>query len=130
STTFDPARRRLIRRRRSTAQAAVDRMRQLAFRLNWSYFESRQSLGIAPEQFPKVVHTLVNEGWRVEAEGRAFRSPVGMQIVGSSGIGCVRLHGDIDFGDGRSAPFPQLLAAISRGEDVVVLDDGSVGLLP
>ena len=130
ATAYDGERRRLVRRNRSAEQAAIDRLHQLGFRYTWSHFESRQILGISPEQFPKVVHTLVNEGWRVEAEGRAFRSPVGMQLEVSSGIDWFDLHGDIDFGDGRSAPFPQLLAAISRGEDVVVLDDGSVGLLP
>ena len=130
ATAYDGERRRLVRRNRTAEQAAIDRLHQLGFRYTWSHFESRQILGISPEQFPKVVHTLVNEGWRVEAEGRAFRSPVGMQLEVSSGIDWFDLHGDIDFGDGRSAPFPQLLAAISRGEDVVVLDDGSVGLLP
>lgn len=130
ATAYDSERRRLVRRNRAAEQAAIDRLHQLGFRYTWSHFESRQILGISPEQFPKVVHTLVNEGWRVEAEGRAFRSAVGMQLEVSSGIDWFDLHGDIDFGDGRSAPFPQLLAAISRGEDVVVLDDGSVGLLP
>jgi superfamily II DNA or RNA helicase len=130
ATAYDNERRRLVRRNRAAEQGAVDRLHQLGFRYTWSHFESRQMLGISPEQFPKVVHTLVNEGWRVEAEGRAFRSAVGMQLEVSSGIDWFDLHGDIDFGDGRSAPFPQLLAAISRGEDVVVLDDGSVGLLP
>jgi superfamily II DNA or RNA helicase len=130
ATAYDAARRRLVRRNRTAEQAAVDRLHQLGFRYTWSHFESRQILGVSPEQFPKVVHTLVQEGWRVEAEGRAFRSAVGMQLEVSSGIDWFDLHGEIDFGEGRSAPFPQLLAAISRGEDVVVLDDGSVGLLP
>jgi SNF2 family DNA or RNA helicase len=53
-----------------------------------------------------------------------------MRLEVSSGIDWFDLHGAIDFGDGRSAPFPQLLAAVARGDDVVVLDDGSVGLLP
>ncbi len=130
ATAYDAARRRLVRRDRGAEQSAIDRLHQLGFRYTWSHFESRQMLGISPEQFPKVVHTLVSEGWRVEAEGRAFRSAVGMQLEVSSGIDWFDLQGDIDFGDGRSAPFPQLLAAIARGEDVVVLDDGSVGLLP
>lgn len=130
ATAYDPARRRLVRRNRAAEQAAIDRLHQLGFRYTWSHFESRQILGISPEQFPRVVHSLVSEGWRVEAEGRAFRQAVGMQLEVSSGIDWFDLHGDIDFGDGRSAPFPQLLAAIARGEDVVVLDDGSVGLLP
>ena len=130
AAAYDAANRRLVRRDRVAEQAAIDRLHQLGFRYTWSHFESRQLLGISPDQFPRVVHTLVNEGWRVEAEGRPFRSAVGMRLEVSSGIDWFDLHGAVDFGDGRSAPFPQLLAAVSRGEDVVVLDDGSVGLLP
>jgi len=130
ATAYDAVNRRLIRRSRAAEQAAIDRLHELGFRYTWSHFESRQLLGISPEQFPRVVHTLVHEGWRVEAEGRPFRSAVGMRLEVSSGIDWFDLHGHVDFGDGRSAPFPQLLAAIARGEDVVVLDDGSVGLLP
>jgi superfamily II DNA or RNA helicase len=130
ATAYDPANRRLVRRDRAAEQAAIDRLHELGFRYTWSHFESRQLLGISPEQFPRVVHTLVREGWRVEAEGRPFRPAVGMKLELSSGIDWFDLHGVVDFGDGRSAPFPQLLAAVARGEDVVVLDDGSVGLLP
>ena len=130
AAAYDAANRRLVRRDRLAEQAAIDRLHQLGFRYTWSHFESRQLLGISPEQFPRVVHTLVNEGWRVEAEGRPFRSAAGMRLEVSSGIDWFDLHGAVDFGDGRSAPFPQLLAAVARGEDVVVLDDGSVGLLP
>ena len=50
-----------------------------------------------------------------------------MQLEVSSGIDWFDLHGDVDFGDGRSAPFPQLLAAIARGEDVVVSTTGAWG---
>jgi superfamily II DNA or RNA helicase len=130
AAAYDATQRRLVRRDRAAEQAAIDRLHELGFRYTWSHFESRQLLGISPEQFPRVVHTLVNEGWRVEAEGRPFRSAVGMRLEVSSGIDWFDLHGSVDFGDGRSAPFPQLLAAVARGEDVVVLDDGSVGLLP
>ena len=130
ASAYDAANRRLVRRDRVAEQAAIDRLHQLGFRYTWSHFESRQLLGISPDQFPRVVHTLVSEGWRVEAEGRPFRSAVGMRLEVSSGIDWFDLHGEVDFGDGRSAPFPQLLAAVARGEDVVVLDDGSVGLLP
>ncbi len=130
ASAYDAANRRLVRRDRLAEQTAIDRLHQLGFRYTWSHFESRQLLGISPDQFPRVVHTLVSEGWRVEAEGRPFRSAVGMRLEVSSGIDWFDLHGEVDFGDGRSAPFPQLLAAVARGEDVVVLDDGSVGLLP
>jgi len=130
AAAYDRANRRLIRRDRGAEQAAIDRLHELGFRYTWSHFESRQLLGISPEQFPGVVHSLVEEGWRVEAEGRPFRPAVSMRLEVASGIDWFDLRGAVDFGDGRSAPFPQLLAAVARGEDVVVLDDGSVGLLP
>jgi superfamily II DNA or RNA helicase len=130
AAAYDRANRRLIRRDRAAEQAAIDRLHELGFRYTWSHFESRQLLGISPEQFPRVVHSLVQEGWRVEAEGRPFRQALSLRLEVSSGIDWFDLHGAVDFGDGRSAPFPQLLAAVARGEDVVVLDDGSVGLLP
>ena len=130
AAAYDAANRRLVRRDQVAEQSAIDRLHELGFRYTWSHFESRQLLGVSPEQFPRIVHTLVAEGWRVEAEGRAFRPAVGMRLEVSSGIDWFDLHGTVDFGDGRSAPFPQLLAAVARGDDVVVLDDGSVGLLP
>ena len=119
-----------MRRNRTAEQAAIDRLHQLGFRYTWSHFESRQLLGIAPEHFSRIVSTLIREGWQVEADGRPFRSAHGINVQITSGIDWFDLHGAVDFGDGRSAPFPQLLAAMTRGEDVVVLDDGSVGLLP
>ncbi|OFW07384.1 MAG: hypothetical protein A3H96_05265 [Acidobacteria bacterium RIFCSPLOWO2_02_FULL_67_36] len=130
ANSYDPEHRRLIRRDPGFEQASLERLQQLGFRYTWSYFESKQRLGVAPEQFSRVVATLVKEGWRVEAHGRAFRTAEALRVEVSSGIDWFDLHGDVDFGDGRSAPFPRLLAALQRGEEVVVLDDGSVGLLP
>jgi SNF2 family DNA or RNA helicase len=119
-----------VKRNRHAEQSAIDRLHQLGFRYTWSHFESRQLLGIAPDQFSRIVMTLIREGWHVEADGRPFRSAHGMNVQITSGIDWFDLHGTVDFGDGRFVPFPQLLAALQRGEDVVVLDDGSVGLLP
>jgi superfamily II DNA or RNA helicase len=130
ANTYDAARRRLVRRNRQAEQDAMERLHQLGFRYTWSHFESRQLLGISPEQFTRVVTTLVHEGWHVEADGRPFRPALAMNVQVASGIDWFDLYGTVDFGDGRTAPFPQLLAALQRGEDVVVLDDGSVGLLP
>ena len=68
ATAYDAERRRLVRRNRAAEQTSIDRLHQLGFRYTWSHFESRQVLGISPDQFPRVVHTLVKEGWRVEAD--------------------------------------------------------------
>jgi superfamily II DNA or RNA helicase len=78
---------------------------------------------------PTVVRDLVASGWRVEADGRAYRRP-GLSTLGiSSGIDWFELHGQLDF-DGVSASLPAVLAAARKGEAFVALDDGSIGLLP
>ncbi len=127
---FNAERSRLIRRDRLAEQTAMARLQQLGFRKVWDYIGARQGLGIAAEQFPRIIATLVREGWRVEADGHAFRSPQATTMSVTSGIDWFELHGTVDFGDGIYAPVPKLLAALNRGEESIVLDDGTTGLLP
>jgi SNF2 family DNA or RNA helicase len=47
-----------------------------------------------------------------------------------SGIDWFELHGAVDFGDGRLASLPRLLAALRQGGGTITLDDGTIGLLP
>ena len=49
--------------------------------------------------------------------------------IRSSGIDWFELDGGVDF-DGKMVALPKLLEALSRGEQVVRLDDGSLGILP
>jgi SNF2 family DNA or RNA helicase len=72
---------------------------------------------------------LVAEGWRVEAEGKTFRNPGKVKIQVNSGIDWFELRGSIDFGE-TTAEFPELLAAVKRGDSMVKLDDGTYGMLP
>jgi superfamily II DNA or RNA helicase len=127
---YDDQRRVLVRRDRDAEQLAFEHLGELGFRKSWSPAEGRQTLGIAADQFPRAVRTLVQEGWRVEAEGRVFRAPRGMQVEVRSGIDWFELHGRVDFGDGNTASLPALLAAFERGDGTVVLDDGTRGLVP
>ena len=53
---------------------------------------------------------------------------VRMQIKGS-GIDWFELEGGIEF-DGKLVALPKLLAAMQSGQNMVTLDDGSIGLLP
>ena len=64
-------------------------------------------LTVAVTQFGRAVRTLVAEGWHVEAEGAAFRTAQAMRLQVKSGIDWFELHGDLDFGDGRSCPSPR-----------------------
>ena len=78
---------------------------------------------------PRAVRELIQKGWHVEAEGRAFRRPGQTRVDVRSGIDWFELHGEVDY-DGMSASLPQLLAALRRGDTMIPLGDGSFGLLP
>ena len=78
---------------------------------------------------PGVVRGLIADGWRVEADGRAYRAAATSTLGVRSGIDWFELHGALDFG-GVEAPLPAVLAAARKGEAFVRLGDGSLGLLP
>ena len=84
---------------------------------------------LAPTKLPRVVRTLVEAGWHIEAEGKVFRRPGAFRIEVSTGIDWFELHGDVDYGE-TSAQLPELLEALRRGENMVRLDDGTFGVLP
>ena len=86
-------------------------------------------LAIAPGRLPALVAALVAEGFRVEAGGRSYRRPGAWQTSIRSGVDWFELSGSVEF-DGVAVPLPAVLAALRRGDNVVVLDDGTVGLLP
>ncbi|HVG22159.1 MAG TPA: DEAD/DEAH box helicase, partial [Blastocatellia bacterium] len=84
---------------------------------------------LAPANLPRVVRVLVKEGWHVEAEGKLYRQPGEFKIEVTSGIDWFELHGKVGFGE-MAASFPELLAALKRGDSTVALGDGTFGLLP
>ena len=88
-----------------------------------------QSWRFVPRLLPRVVRELVQAGWHVEADGKAFRQPGKSRVEVSSGIDWFDLYAEVDYG-GVSASLPQLLGALRRGETMVRLGDGSFGLLP
>jgi hypothetical protein len=84
---------------------------------------------LAKKSMPRTVRELVHRGWHVEAEGKVFRSPGKVRSHLRSGIDWFELHGGVDY-DGQEVSLPQLLAAVRRGDGMVVLGDGAFGLLP
>jgi superfamily II DNA or RNA helicase len=130
SATYDPERRRLVVRDGAAEHSAIQRLQELGFRRGWAQAGSPGQLAVNVDQFPRAVRTLVREGWHVEADGRAFRAPHAFNVRVKSGIDWFELHGDVDFGEGRSASIADLLAALKRGDATVVLDDGTRGMVP
>jgi hypothetical protein len=79
---------------------------------------------------PRVARELIGAGWHVEAEGKALpRSRRHARLREESGIDWFELHGEVQYGD-TTASLPALLAAVRRGDSMVVLGDGTFGLLP
>jgi superfamily II DNA or RNA helicase len=130
STSFDRERRRLVRRDLAFEERALRRLGDLGFARRWDFGFARHALSVSPSQLPVVVRVLTAEGWRVEAEGRAFRPAQSMRSEVRSGIDWFELHGLVDFGEGLTAPLPRLLEAVRQGRTTITLDDGSEGMVP
>jgi len=80
-------------------------------------------------QLLRVAQQLAAEGWWVEVDGHAFRMSSGVQAQVTSGIDWFDLDGTVQYGE-LSVTLAEVLAARKRGANVVVLSDGSHGLLP
>jgi hypothetical protein len=124
----------LIRRDPQAEANATARLAALGFRLAFRDYpalatDSRDRFEITPKKLPTAVRALTAEGWRVEAEGRMYRAASHFSLSVSSGIDWFDLTATADFG-GVTAALPQLLRALRRGESMIVLDDGTLGLLP
>ena len=124
---YQKNRRRLIRRDLDFEIAAEKRLLQLGFQSGYSTQNS--DVAFLPEQLPKVVRALTNEGWHVEAEGKLYRTSGALSLEITSGVDWFDLEGGAQFGDTRVA-LPRLLRAIRQGEQTVRLDDGTLGIIP
>ncbi len=114
----------LLRRDQAAEQKAAERLPSLGAR---PIRMGRYML--APKKLPAIVRALVAEGWRVEADGKLYRSPGKFNLAVASGIDWFDLTATVDF-EGVAAPLPELLAALRRGDGTVVLGDGTLGIVP
>ncbi len=87
------------------------------------------SLVLSRSRVPAMAFQLARDGWKVEADGRAFRTPGNVQATVRSGVDWFDLDGVVSYGD-TSASLSAVLEARQRGENMVQLSDGSFGLLP
>jgi superfamily II DNA or RNA helicase len=144
-----PATRQLIRRDRDAEARALERLRDLGFQPSFSgpgpspgpaapgpagpptaaTDLAAATLRIERHRTADLVPLLLAEGWLLEAAGRPLHAPGRAHLAVSSQMDWFELHGGVDFA-GQTVPFPQLLAALRRGETTIRLGDGSSGLLP
>jgi len=125
--------RRFMRRDCAAEKAALEMLRETGVKyinFSWSgYSNPEPSWEIAPGKMPRIIRTLVEAGWHVEAEGKYFRRPGEFRMEVSSGVDWFELHGEVQYGE-VTAHLPALLQALRSSENMVRLGDGSYGLLP
>ncbi len=122
-------RRRAIRRDVRAENRAKERLDELGFREAKDFRVEPGTMEVAPKKVPGATRDLVLEGWRVEAEGILYRPASDFKLAVSTGIDWFELSGRVDFG-GQELPLPEILAAARRGETMIALGDGSMGMLP
>jgi superfamily II DNA or RNA helicase len=129
SAIFFPGQNRLIHRDAGAEAAAATRLRELGFKAHLDWPRKDSLILIASKALPAAVRVLVAEGWRIEAEGKLYRNAGQIRIDVRSGIDWFEVHAAADF-DGIVVPMPKLLAALQKGDNIVTLDDGTIGILP
>jgi superfamily II DNA or RNA helicase len=119
----------IVQRQIALEQAAGIQLYELGFKDAKDHLLDPGSLEIPAKRVPQVTKELVLAGWRVEAEGKLIRQAGEFKLAVTTGIDWFELGGQVDFG-GQTVPLPDLLAAARRGETMVSLGDGSMGMLP
>jgi superfamily II DNA or RNA helicase len=126
---YDPSTRRFLRRDAAMEKAAVEQMQEAGIRFVAGSWPGGEEWTLTPKKLPQVVRFLAELGWKVTAAGKLFRQPGKSSASVASGVDWFELHGAVAYGE-TTAQLPKLLAALKRGETMVILDDGSYGLLP
>ncbi len=122
---------RVVMPRDRAAEAAVAQvLEELDFRRPPGFRDDEEvDFELHVDRLPGTVAELTARGWRVEAEGAAYRPAGKFEIAVTSGIDWFDLDGGVRYG-GELVAFPRLLHALERGQNFVKLGDGSRGLLP
>ncbi len=81
------------------------------------------------KRLSEVVAALTSAGWRVQADGKLYRQAGEFKLDVKSTVDWFDLQLCADF-EGINVGWPELLAAIKKGDKMVTLDDGSQGMLP
>lgn len=118
--------RRLLLRDRVAEEAAASRLAELGVKKSTRHDVERE---LKVGQLAKIARTLTEAGWQVEADGKLYKTPAKFNLSVSSGTDWFDLSATADF-DGMLVSLPRLLEAARRGDTSVLLDDGSLGMLP
>lgn len=124
----DPERRRVAQRHAEAEQAAMEFLRSLPVQ-DVSEPTAGFDLEIPSAEFSGVVDQLITAGWSVESKEQRYRGAGRLALDVKTKTDWFELDGHLELGD-LNVPLPEVLAAVRRGENIVRLDDGTVGILP
>ena len=89
---------------------------------------------IPAKRMVEIVHTLLAQGWIINADKHIVRQASAPRLSVSSGIDWFELHGTVGYqradGSEQRVPLPEILKMARSGQDMITLDDGTQGLLP
>ena len=128
----DAAARTVIRRSPEKEKAFQSDLMAAGFRLKQpAYYDFNQHewWEIKTARLSAALSELIRKQFLVESEGRAFRTAGAFSAKLNTGIDWFELEGEVEF-DGQKITMPELLKAVVKGDSMVTLDDGSIGLLP
>lgn len=120
---------RCILRDRDLEVSSWTQLKEAGFRRLLDHRQTLHDVEIPVGDLATAVRKLIPAGWVVRADGKQVRQGTALQFRVRTGIDWFELGGNADF-DGVKASFPELLAALKRGDNTIRLDDGSLGILP
>lgn len=120
---------RCLLRDREIESGSWSQLKEAGFRRLLDHRQTMHDVEIPVGDLANAVRKLIPGGWNVRADGKQIRQGSALQFRVRTGIDWFELGGDADF-DGVKASFPELLAALKRGDNTIRLDDGSLGILP
>lgn len=123
------ARRRVIRRDGKLETKSKERLDELGFRPIQDFRFDPGTMEVSPKRVPQAARELVADGWRVEADGILYRPASDFKLDVTSGMDWFELDGRVTFGS-QDVSLPQILEAARRGDTMIALGDGSIGMLP
>ncbi|HEU5116635.1 MAG TPA: DEAD/DEAH box helicase, partial [Isosphaeraceae bacterium] len=122
-------RRRAIRRDVRAERNARERLEELGFRELKDFRFDPGTLEVPPKRVPQATRELVGGGWKVQADGLLYRPASDFKLSVTSDMDWFELDGRVAFGT-QDVPLPEILDAARRGDTMITLGDGSIGMLP
>jgi SNF2 family DNA or RNA helicase len=114
---------------RAFHESSVDLLVSLGCKMSQQRYGNGADFSIHKRKLPALVAQLIHRNWHVEADGKLYRTASKFDLSVVSGIDWFELQGKAHF-DQTTIDLPAILQALRAGERSVVLDDGTLGVIP